>query len=63
MIAYNRLSEDNNQIMEDKEKIKALAATLGALEKQFGKGSVVRLGNKEAVVPIGRRRISPRPHH
>ena len=38
--------------MEDKEKIKALAATLGALEKTFGKGSVVRLGSKEAVVPV-----------
>ena len=52
MIAYNRFSEGNNQQMDDKEKVKALAATLGALEKQFGKGSVVRLGNKEAVVPI-----------
>lgn len=52
MIAYNRLSEENNQLMDDKEKVKALAATLSALEKQFGKGSVVRLGNKEAVMPI-----------
>ena len=52
MIAYNRPFEDNIKQMEDKEKMKALAATLGALEKQFGKGSVVRLGSKEAVVPI-----------
>ena len=55
MIAYNRLSEENNQLMDDKEKVKALAATLSALEKTFGKGSVVRLGNKEA--EIGRAHV------
>ncbi len=37
---------------DDKEKLRALQATLGAIEKQFGKGSVLRLGSREAIVPI-----------
>ena len=31
---------------------KAIEAALSQLEKQFGKGSVMRLGSKEAIVPI-----------
>ncbi|MBL8178097.1 MAG: recombinase RecA [Bryobacterales bacterium] len=38
--------------MDDKERARALSTTLGAIEKQFGKGSIVRLGSREAVVPI-----------
>ncbi len=34
------------------ERNKAIESALAALEKQFGKGSVMRLGSKEAVVPI-----------
>ena len=30
--------------MDDKERARALGATLGQIEKQFGKGSVIRLG-------------------
>jgi recombination protein RecA len=30
--------------MDEKERARALGATLGAIEKQFGKGSVIRLG-------------------
>jgi len=30
--------------MDDKERTRALGATLGQIEKQFGKGSVIRLG-------------------
>ena len=37
---------------DDKEKLRSLQATLGAIEKQFGKGSVLRLGSREAVAPI-----------
>jgi recombination protein RecA len=37
---------------DDKEKLRVLQATLGAIEKQFGKGSVLRLGSREAVAPI-----------
>ena len=38
--------------VDDKEKLRTLQATLGAIEKQFGKGSVLRLGNRDAVAPI-----------
>jgi recombination protein RecA len=38
--------------MEEKERARALEQTLGQIEKQFGKGSIVRLGSKEAIVPI-----------
>jgi len=37
---------------KDDEKSKALASALGQIEKQFGKGSVMRLGAANAVVPI-----------
>ncbi|MEP7362035.1 MAG: DNA recombination/repair protein RecA, partial [Acidobacteriota bacterium] len=38
--------------MDEKEKSRALAAALGTIEKQFGKGSILRLGSREAVMPI-----------
>ena len=38
--------------MDEKERVRALCVTLGQIEKQFGKGSIVRLGSKEAVVPV-----------
>ena len=38
--------------MDEKERQRALTATLSQIEKQFGKGSIVRLGSKEAIVPI-----------
>ena len=38
--------------MDEKERARALAATLGQIEKQFGKGSILRLGSKEAIVPV-----------
>jgi recombination protein RecA len=34
------------------DRNRAIESALAALEKQFGKGSVMRLGSKEAVVPI-----------
>jgi recombination protein RecA len=34
------------------DRNRAIETALAALEKQFGKGSVMRLGSKEAVVPI-----------
>src|SRR6201995_5166513 len=37
---------------ERQEKNKAIDLTLSQIEKQFGKGSIMRLGSKEAVVPI-----------
>ncbi len=39
-------------VMDEKERARVLSTTLGAIEKQFGKGSIVRLGSRDAVVPI-----------
>ncbi len=38
--------------MDEKERSRALGLTLTQIEKQFGKGSIVRLGSKEAMVPV-----------
>jgi recombination protein RecA len=38
--------------MDEKERARALGLTLGQIEKQFGKGSILRLGSKEAIVPV-----------
>jgi recombination protein RecA len=38
--------------MDEKERARTLALTLGQIEKQFGKGSILRLGAKEAIVPV-----------
>jgi recombination protein RecA len=38
--------------MDEKERARNLTATLGQIEKQFGKGSILRLGSKDAVVPV-----------
>ena len=39
-------------ITDEKERARALTAALGQIEKQFGKGSVLRLGSRDAVVPV-----------
>jgi recombination protein RecA len=38
--------------MDEKERTRLLGLTLGQIEKQFGKGSIVRLGSREAVLPV-----------
>jgi recombination protein RecA len=38
--------------MDEKERSRTLGLTLTQIEKQFGKGSILRLGSKEAVVPV-----------
>src|SRR2546423_1759976 len=38
--------------MDEKERARALESTLGQIEKQFGKGSILRLGSKDAIVPV-----------
>src|SRR3970282_2070348 len=37
---------------ERTEKAKAIDLALTQIEKQFGKGSIMRLGSKEALVPV-----------
>jgi recombination protein RecA len=36
----------------DQERQRNLSATLSQIEKQFGKGSVLRLGSQESIVPV-----------
>jgi len=38
--------------MDEKERSRALETALGTIEKQFGKGSIVRLGSKDSIVPV-----------
>src|SRR3954451_14232390 len=38
--------------MDDKERARALESALGHIEKQFGKGSILRLGSKDSIVPV-----------
>jgi recombination protein RecA len=38
--------------MDEKERARALSLTLGQIEKQFGKGAIVRLGSREAMVLV-----------
>src|SRR5438876_1846773 len=45
------LAEQRGASMAD-ERSKAIDLALAQIEKQFGKGSIMRLGSKEAIVPI-----------
>jgi recombination protein RecA len=38
--------------MDERERSRALELALGQIEKQFGKGSILRLGSKDAIVPV-----------
>jgi recombination protein RecA len=38
--------------MDEKERNRTLTLTLSQIEKQFGKGSILRLGSKDAIVPV-----------
>jgi recombination protein RecA len=38
--------------MDEKERARVLDSTLSQIEKQFGKGSILRLGAKDAIVPV-----------
>jgi recombination protein RecA len=38
--------------MDEKERSRTLTLTLSQIEKQFGKGSILRLGAKDAIVPV-----------
>jgi recombination protein RecA len=43
---------DKEERTIDKERGKAVELAVGQIEKQFGKGSIMRLGGKDAVTPI-----------
>ena len=36
----------------EKERVKAVELAVGQIEKQFGRGSIMRLGGKDAIAPI-----------
>jgi recombination protein RecA len=38
--------------MDERERARALDLALAQIEKQFGKGSILRLGSKDAIVPV-----------
>src|SRR5712692_342413 len=39
-------------MMDERESARALDLAMGQIEKQFGKGSILRLGSKDAIVPV-----------
>src|SRR5712675_1684417 len=45
-------SQLTGALMDEKDRARALEQTLGQIEKQFGKGSILRLGSKESIVPV-----------
>jgi recombination protein RecA len=46
----SRAEDRNNE--RNSERTKAIELAFAQIEKQFGKGSIMRLGSKEAIVPI-----------
>src|SRR5947207_13035773 len=46
---FERVEKDDRQ---DRERAKAVDLAVGQVEKQFGKGSIMRLGQKGAIQPI-----------
>jgi recombination protein RecA len=52
--AEERNIDRNNDrnIERNNERVKAIDLAFAQIEKQFGKGSIMRLGSKEAIVPI-----------
>jgi recombination protein RecA len=45
-------SDHSRDSQKDGPKDKAIAAALGEIEKQFGKGAIMRLGDAEAAAPV-----------
>src|SRR6201984_938728 len=45
-------SIDRNDDRQERERLKAVELAVGQIEKQFGKGSIMRLGQKGAIQPI-----------
>lgn len=46
------VEKPERQDSQDKERQKAVELALGQIEKQFGKGSIMRLGQKGSIAPI-----------
>ena len=75
MAKKDELNFENENNMASSEKLKALQAAMDKIEKSFGKGSIMKMGDEsvEQVVVIprlyrterstGRWRLSPRTYH
>ena len=48
----DKVREFDREDRMDKERAKAVELAVGQIEKQFGKGSIMRLGGKDAIAPI-----------
>ena len=46
-------ADNHSSVADEPEKIKALETAIGQIEKTFGKGSVMKLGQNDSVVDIG----------
>src|SRR5688572_21312607 len=47
-----RMSNGVVTVKEGENKKKALEGALEKIDRQFGKGSIMRLGSKDAIVPV-----------
>src|SRR5213078_1876831 len=47
-----RMPAVDREERQDRERLKAVELAVGQIEKQFGKGSIMRLGQKGAIQPI-----------
>jgi recombination protein RecA len=52
MATVERIDRSGSEDRQDREKMKAVELAVGQIEKQFGKGSIMRLGQKGAIQPI-----------
>src|SRR5512145_2059238 len=52
MPPVERISDRDRDDRQDRERLKAVELAVGQIEKQFGKGSIMRLGQKGAIQPI-----------
>ena len=70
MAKKDELNFENGNNMAASEKLKALQAAMDKIEKSFGKGSIMKMGDESNPYrfyrterSIGCRRLSPRTYH
>jgi recombination protein RecA len=51
-MSVERVDKMDKDDRQDRERLKAVELAVGQIEKQFGKGSIMRLGQKGAIQPI-----------
>ena len=52
MAAVADRAEKDDRSAGDRERTKAVELAVGQIEKQFGKGSIMRLGGKDSIAPV-----------